>query len=268
MEWGRVTAPLAGGEQDRSVLDAAAAIATRFEAQVAALFCPPDPAELTPWLGEGFVGGVQVAAIESLKDAALEGGEHARAAFEALAYPNKTFTSLSSPVWRALAGEVRLSDLVVFDDAAAKGKGPFSGAFEQVLIEERAAVFVNRGGDPFGPAVVAWAGGEPASRAARRAAPILRRSSRVIVTGAPVPDRPCDLRSLQAYYAARRIPSEVRPLERGGDIVEALLEVVRAEGASLLVAGAFGRSRLREFIFGGATRAILHAAQPSLFLAH
>lgn len=268
MEWGRVTAPLSGSEQDRPVLEAAASVAARFEAQVAAVYCPPDPAELTPWLGEGFVGGVQVAAIESLKDAAVEGERNARAVFDKLAYPNKAFTSVVSPVWRGLALEVRLSDLVVFEDGAAKGKGPFSGAFEQVLMEERAAVFVNRGGDPFGTAVVAWEGGEPASRAARRAAPMLRRCRRVVITGAPVPDRPCDLRSLQAYYAARRIASEVLPLERGGDVVDAILKVVENENASLLVAGAFGHSRLREFIFGGATRAILQAPKPSLFLAH
>jgi nucleotide-binding universal stress UspA family protein len=52
--------------------------------------------------------------------------------------------------------------------------------------------------------------------------------------------------------------------EAGGQI----LEIAEAEGAGLLVAGAFGKSRLREFIFGGATRALLQAAKPSLFLAH
>ncbi|NEX93063.1 universal stress protein [Caulobacter sp. 17J65-9] len=268
MEWGRVTVPLSGADQDRPALETAAAIATRFEAEVAAVYCPPDPAELTPWLGEGFVGGVQVAAIESLKEAAVEGERNARAAFETLAYPRKTFTVLVSPVGRGLSGEVRLSDLVVFDDGASRGKGPFSGAFEQVLIDERAAVFVNRGGDPFGTAVVAWEGGEPASRAARRAAPILRRCERVLIVGSPLSDRPCDLRSLQAYYAARRIEAEIRPLERGGDPIEGVLAVAEAENASLLVGGAFGHSRLREFIFGGATRAILQSAKPSLFLAH
>ena len=39
-------------------------------------------------------------------------------------------------------------------------------------------------------------------------------------------------------------------------------------GADLLVAGAFGHPRLREFIFGGATRTFLNADSPSLFLSH
>ena len=38
--------------------------------------------------------------------------------------------------------------------------------------------------------------------------------------------------------------------------------------AGLLVAGAFGHPRLQEFIFGGTTRTLLAAEQPSLFLSH
>jgi nucleotide-binding universal stress UspA family protein len=41
-----------------------------------------------------------------------------------------------------------------------------------------------------------------------------------------------------------------------------------AREAGLLVAGAFGHPRLQEFIFGGTTRSLLNADQPSLFLSH
>jgi len=39
-------------------------------------------------------------------------------------------------------------------------------------------------------------------------------------------------------------------------------------GASILVAGAFGHTRLQEFIFGGTTRTLLNSEGPSLFLSH
>ena len=42
-------------------------------AEVAAVFAPADVADLMPWMGEGFMGGVQIAAVESLKEAAEEG---------------------------------------------------------------------------------------------------------------------------------------------------------------------------------------------------
>ena len=41
-----------------------------------------------------------------------------------------------------------------------------------------------------------------------------------------------------------------------------------AAGAQLLVSGAYGHPRLREFIFGGTTKSLLCADQPSLFLSH
>ena len=53
---------------------------------------------------------------------------------------------------------------------------------------------------------------------------------------------------------------------RGG--ARRLLAAAKAAGADLLVAGAFGHPRLREFIFGGATRTFLNADSPSLFLSH
>ena len=52
------------------------------------------------------------------------------------------------------------------------------------------------------------------------------------------------------------------------DPAPALLRASKAAGATILVAGAFGHPRLQEFIFGGATRAFLHADSPSLFLSH
>lgn len=269
MEWGRVMVPLAGTDADGVLLGRAASVAGAFDAELACIYAPPDPAELTPWLGEGFVGGIQVAAVESLKEAAVEGEKVARATFKALKYDKKTFTALHSPVWRGLEDECRLADLVVFDDAAAKGRGPFTETFEQVLMEERAATLVSREGcDPFGPAMVAWDGGEPASRAARRAVPLLAKCKSVTIVCAPVAGRTCEGGRLKNYYAARGLKASVKTVDAGADPSHALLEAAAGMGASLLVAGAFGKSRVREFIFGGTTRALLNAERPSLFLAH
>jgi nucleotide-binding universal stress UspA family protein len=52
-----------------------------------------------------------------------------------------------------------------------------------------------------------------------------------------------------------------------GSVGERLLQ--GAEGIDLLVAGAYGHSRLREFVFGGVTRTLLSATDgPALLLAH
>jgi nucleotide-binding universal stress UspA family protein len=265
---GRIAVPVAGLQGDGDRLAAAAGIAVEFGAEVTALYTPPDPGELTPWMGESFGGGVPVGLAETLDEASKAGERAARDAFDALDYPRKRFQVLATPVWRSVAIECRLADLVVFDDAGSRGRGAFAETFEQVLIEERSAVFVARAPRAGATAVVAWDGSDGASRAARRATPLLRRAGAVVIASAPS-ERPCDPSQLQAYYALRGVEATVLGLERtGADASAGLLDLARREGADLIVAGAFGRSRLREFIFGGVTRALLHAEGPSLFLAH
>src|SRR6185312_8149940 len=174
MSWARIMAPVAGGEADARVLAAAAAIAEPFGAELAAVYAPADVADLMPWMGEGFMGGVQVTAVQSLKDAAAEGEKAARAACEAVGYKEKIFVALSSPVWSALSMEGRLSDLVVFDDQSAKGKGPLAESFQQIVADEQRPSLVARHGLTVGGTVaVAWDGGKEASRAARTALPLL-----------------------------------------------------------------------------------------------
>ncbi|HWE45275.1 MAG TPA: universal stress protein [Caulobacteraceae bacterium] len=269
IDWGRIVVPVAGGARDGQAIAAAAAVARRHEAELLIAYTPPDPSDLTPWLTEGFGGGIQANTVETLREAGVEGERAARAACQDEGYAKKRFLALKTPVWRAMAVQCRLADLVVFGSDAAQGQGPLAEIFELVLMEERAAILVARGDlYPSGIAVVAWNGGDPASRAARRAVPLLRHASRVVITGAMAKDEVCGLDELRDYYALRGIGAEVEPIDLVSDMGPALIEVAKRVNAGLLVAGAYARTRLREFIFGGATRALLHGDGPSLFLAH
>ncbi len=62
--------------------------------------------------------------------------------------------------------------------------------------------------------------------------------------------------------------ADVDVLPDSGDAAPLLLYAASKVGAGILVAGAFGHPRLQEFIFGGTTRTLLSAEQPSLFLSH
>src|SRR4029079_5327778 len=104
-----------------------------------------DIADLAPWMGEGFMGGVQVAAVESLKEASAEGEQAAREACGGCkSQDGVSFTALTSPVWTALAMESRLSDVVVFDDEAARGRGPLAEAFQEGVAGEETPTLVGR----------------------------------------------------------------------------------------------------------------------------
>jgi nucleotide-binding universal stress UspA family protein len=263
-------APLAGSAADRGLLESAKVLAQGFDAELACVHAPADMADLMPWMGEGFMGGVQVTALESLKEAAVEGQHAVEKLVGELGYAKTTAISLESPVWAGLAMEGRLSDVIVFDSAAARGKGPLAEAFQQMIADEQRPVVVARPGLKVGGTVlVAWDGGKEASRAVRTALPLLQKASSVVVAGAPgASSRHFELTKLVAFLAARGVTATTKVVEGSGDAASLLLGAAREVGADFLVAGAFGHPRLQEFIFGGTTRNLLSNDGPSLFLSH
>jgi len=270
MSWARVMAPLSGGQGDRAAVAAALVMAEPFGAELSGVYTPADVADVMPWMGEGFMGGVQTTALESLKEAAQVGEKNARAVMDACGYAKKQFVSLQTPVWAGLSAEARLSDLVVFTNDPARGRGPLGEAFQQVLADEQRPVLIAREGLKVGGAIaVAWDGGKEASRAARLAMPLLEKAGRAVILAAPkASSRSFDPAKLKSYYAARGVKAEIEVLPDSGDPGPVLLQAARSVGADILVAGAFGHPRLQEFIFGGTTRTLLNSDHPSLFLSH
>jgi len=270
MSWARIMAPLSGGQGDKPTLAAALALAEPFGAELSGVYTPADVADVMPWMGEGFMGGVQTTALESLKEAAQAGEKNARAVVEACGYGKKQFVSLQTPVWAALSAEARLSDVVVFTNDPARGRGPLGEAFQQVLADEQRPVLIAREGLNVGGVVaVAWDGGKEASRAARLALPLLEKAKSAVILAAPkASSRSFDPGKLQSYYAARGVKAEIDLLPDSGDAAPLLLYAARKANADILVAGAFGHPRLQEFIFGGTTRTLLNSDHPSLFLSH
>jgi nucleotide-binding universal stress UspA family protein len=263
-------APLSGGQGDRAAVAAAVMLAEPFGAEFAGVYTPADVADVMPWMGEGFLGGVQTTALESLREAAQAGEKNARAAVEASGYAKAQFIALQTPVWAGLSAESRLCDVVVFTNDPARGRGPLAEAFQQMVADEQRPVLIAREGLQVGGAVaVAWDGGKEASRAARLALPLLEKASRVVILAAPkASSRSFDPTRLQSYYAARGVKTELEVLPDAGDAAPVLLYAAKKAEADILVAGAFGHPRLQEFIFGGTTRTLLNSEQPSLFLSH
>lgn len=270
MSWARIMAPLSGGAGDSAAIAAAVELASPYGAEVVGVYTPADVADVMPWMGEGFMGGVQSTALESLREAAAAGEAKARRVMEACSYERRTFVALQTPVWAGLSAEGRLCDVVVFTDDPARGKGPLSEAFQQMLADEQRPVLVAREGLKVGGVVaVAWDGGKEASRAARLAIPLLEKASKVVILSAPrATSRSFAPERLQDYFRARGIDTELEIMPDAGDAAPLLLYATRKAGADILVAGAFGHPRLQEFIFGGTTRTLLQADAPSLFLSH
>jgi len=263
-------APLSGGQGDAATIAAAVMLAEPFGAEMVGVYTPADVADVMPWMGEGFLGGVQTTALESLKEAALVGEKNARLAMEKATYAKSHFIALQTPVWAGLSAESRLCDVIVFGSDPARGRGPLAEAFQQMVADEQRPVLVAREGLKVGGTVaVAWDGGKEASRAARLALPLLEKAKKAVILAAPkASSRTFDPELLKSYYAARGVDAEVDVLPDAGDAAPVLLYAAKKAGADILVAGAFGHPRLQEFIFGGTTRTLLNSDAPSLFLSH
>jgi nucleotide-binding universal stress UspA family protein len=119
--------------------------------------------------------------------------------------------------------------------------------------------------------VVATDFGRSASRALFDSHPFLRRASRVLVIVArDEKDLSRGNRSrLLAHFARHAIAAELVEIETNGSpIGEVLQDYAIKSGAGLLVMGAFGHSRLREFVLGGATATVLADPRLPVLMSH
>jgi len=73
-----------------------------------------------------------------------------------------------------------------------------------------------------------------------------------------------------AHYLMRhRVPADTRVLtQTEHDIAGALIRLAQEDGADLIVAGAYGQSRLGEWVFGGATRGLLSTSPICCLFSH
>lgn len=123
--------------------------------------------------------------------------------------------------------------------------------------------------DADAPAMIAWNGSSQAAAALRAAAPLLGGGRKVALVVVGEDDGTFTGTDALRYLSRHDIHAELLVVERGVDTVEERLEEEAAAlGAGLIVMGAFGRSRLRETLFGGTTQYLLTNGRYPLLLAH
>lgn len=105
--------------------------------------------------------------------------------------------------------------------------------------------------DVGGNALIAWNGSAEASRAVVQAVPLLRRAANVHIVSVADDSETSPAIAAAEYLGYHGIKAEVRK-ERVGDgtVTDAILKSAGDVGASYIVMGAYGHSRLRETISG------------------
>jgi nucleotide-binding universal stress UspA family protein len=115
--------------------------------------------------------------------------------------------------------------------------------------------------------VVGWKNTKEARRAVRDALPFLKGAGEVLVVSAAENDPSAD--DVVAYLGRHGVSANAvivgKELAKPAD---ELVRLARQEGADLIVCGAYGHSRTREWVFGGVTRDLLAQSPVCCLMSH
>jgi nucleotide-binding universal stress UspA family protein len=118
--------------------------------------------------------------------------------------------------------------------------------------------------------LIAWNGSTEQARTTALAMPLLKQATQVVVLtvqGGTVPGPSGE--ELARYLDRNGVASEPITVQPGSRSTgEAILAQAAALQSDLLIKGAYTQSRLRQMIFGGATRHILANASLPVLMAH
>ncbi|MBU9697381.1 universal stress protein [Rhodobacteraceae bacterium HSP-20] len=265
-----------------AAITGAAALAAAHDAHLDILALGVDRTQIGySYVGTGAV--VLQAALDRAEQDAKEIESAARKAIAgqspALRYTIEAAMTQLGALTDLVAQRARFADLVILSRPYGDGQGPEAEAVtEAALFEGRAPVLIlpdSGAGRAAAPrrAVIAWNQSAEAMTAVRKALPLLKQADlvNIAVIDPPQhgPERSDPGGMLCQMLVRHGVRAEVSVLARTlPRISDVLARHVRDQNADLLVMGAYGHSRFREAILGGATRNMLEQAEVPVFMAH
>lgn len=132
--------------------------------------------------------------------------------------------------------------------------------------------YIQKGGLKLARVMVAWDGSRNAARAVADAMPLLGKAAAIdVVIVAEDRGNSDELpgADIAQHLARHGLKVDLRRIVAGdNDVASTLLSEAADTSADLIVMGAYGHSRLREFILGGVTRGILAAMTVPTLMSH
>jgi len=132
-------------------------------------------------------------------------------------------------------------------------------------------------GKPMGPhgfqkILLAWNGSPAASRALAFSLPLVQRASKVLVAVCNPQREQVDMggepgADIATYLARHHRDVEVLRLETSAETGSALCQLAQERRVDLLVAGAYGHSRLHEWILGSTTASLIEQSRTALLMS-
>ena len=252
----------------------AARLAASLHASLTGVAVVPLPNVPIPY----YDGGAILAQYATFLDEQLAAARAAEPAFSAWA----SSLGVAHPAWLASQGQTRdvLRHVGNWHDLLVLGIGPDDPWTEPggiaglvlrcglpCLVVPEAAPDVDLRG---GCVAVAWNGSVEAIRALHAALPVLQLARRIVVLQGKT--RPASLLlpefALEGWCERHGLPVEYAWLPGDRDEGEALLAGTHEAEAQLLVMGAYGHTRMSEWMLGGVTRHMLQHADLPLLTRH
>jgi len=263
----------------RSALDQGVALAKAEDAHLEVLCLGVDLTQVTSYYAGANAMILQETISRALEDAeALKQKTEEVLTGETIAWSTCTSASALADIGRHISARARFADLVILSHPYGEDVGPeHEPITEASLFEGKTPVMVvpQRGEATVDPQkiVIGWNESSEAMTAVRAALPLLKRAAMVNITviDPPIhsPQRSDPGGLLSQFLARHGVTAEITVLSKTMPrISDILMRHVIDTQADLIVMGAYGHSRLREAIFGGATRDMLEEAEAPLFLAH
>ncbi|MDP4032100.1 MAG: universal stress protein [Pseudorhodobacter sp.] len=282
MAYKSLTTVVTSAEKAGAAVAAAAQIALALDAHLDVLALGIDRTQV----GYSYVGGGAVLLQVAMERAEADASAAEAAARAAIADQPLELRWTVESAMAQLGGladlvmmRARFSDLVVLPRPYGPGQGvEAETVVEAALFEGQAPVLIlPEEGMPDGKLsdriVIGWNQSREAMVAVRRALPFLKKASMVniAVIDPPThgPERSDPGGALCQLLVRHGVHAEVSVLARTMPRVsDVLARHVLDQNADLLVMGAYGHSRFREAILGGATRNMLENSTVPVFLAH
>lgn len=270
---------VSGSKPDLTALDSAVSLARDHDAHLDVICLGVDRTDPGYYFG-GATMTLQQASFDQARNeaAGVEAAVRARLGAEDIRWACESAVAQIGMIGSTVGIRARYTDLVVLgrtygDTALAENEAILEGA----LFSGRAPVLiVPPGGIPANFSdriIVAWNEDQEALTAVRAAMPLLATAKLVDVVVVDPSDRSYERSdpggALSQMLARHGAKTEVSVLARTMPrVADLLVRHARDMNSGLIVMGAYGHSRFREAIIGGATRHMLEMTEVPLFMAH
>jgi nucleotide-binding universal stress UspA family protein len=263
MSFTSVMVSLTVDQTNEAVLGVAGQFAERFEAKIigiAASVLSPPPYFMAGDMAQDFIDQGEA----SIRNRLAEMEEAFRAAMKGRAKDVEWRSSLEIPA-RYVAREARAADALITAGDGDAIVDPFAVAGPSDLVMQVGRPLLVVPPDvrwlDLRSALVAWKDCPEARRAIADAVPLLRKAGEVVVAAVAEVEAEgnraelsSQLEDVVAWLARHGIRATGQVPERSGNVGIQLDRIASNIGAGVVVAGAYGHSRFREWVLGGVSR--------------